>query len=622
MAPTQDAPFVDHGVASPFSEPRGIVSTTDGEGKNVVLIWLFDHRGGYALLMVDVATGKSWELPTPFPIGGDCPYSSILSSKNRYYTHFNSHFVEFDPSRKQFTFVAKTSPQMAMSMTEDKTGVIWSATYPQCGLVSYNPATGTFTDYGHLNREDWAQYPRSVAVDDSGWVYIGLGYTRSHIIAFQPETRQVVPLMKEEERKQGMPDLYPAENGKVYGQKDPGTEPQWLELYAGRARPIEGVPPSPPKKIITGTQGLFYREFPNGDFLSECDLISKTITVREKASGLTRSVTFSYTSEGAHIMSVATAPDGSVCGGTAFPFRFFRYDPEKDRWENQPCYNQWNTVATQGDRFFVGGYGSGFLLEWNPFAPWTGTEKGNPQSNPRYLAEADPDIYRPHELHALADGKTLVLAGTPAYGATGGGLFIWDREQGSGRLLRHTDILENHSTFSITSLPSGLIVAGTTTAPGTGGQKKATEAQLYFLDPYSGHLLWHQPLFPGAQTYMDLIYDDRNGLVYGFVDWVRYFVFHPEKREVVYQEETNKRLGPCSGGQGPRVFVKGPDGTVYVLMQRVIAIVNPRSLSLVPIGHPPKPITVGGDYASGRLFFACGSRLFSFDVDTDKQTKG
>ena len=110
--------FRDHGVATPVSNHRGTVATVDGEGRNVVLVWLFDHRGGYALLMIDADTGKSEEIPMPFKVRGDCPFSSILSSRNKYYTHFQSHFVEFDPVKRAFTFCRKTKPRMAMGMTE------------------------------------------------------------------------------------------------------------------------------------------------------------------------------------------------------------------------------------------------------------------------------------------------------------------------------------------------------------------------------------------------------------------------------------------------------------------------------------------------------------------------
>ena len=65
-------------------------------------------------------------------------------------------------------------------------------------------------------------------------------------------------------------------------------------------------------------------------------------------------------------MGLAAAPDGTICGGTAFPMRFFSYNPDTDQWINRASYGQWNTIARQGDHFFVGGYRGGFLLDWDP----------------------------------------------------------------------------------------------------------------------------------------------------------------------------------------------------------------------------------------------------------------
>ena len=154
---------MDHGVATPNSSHRGIVATVDGEGRNVVLMWLLDHRGCASLLVVDLETGDSHQRTIPFHPRSDSPFASMLSSKNRYYTHFASHFLEYDPATDEFTFFHETAPQMAMSMTEDDNGVIWAATYPQSGVVSYNPETGELRDYGQVYTQNWAQYPRSIA---------------------------------------------------------------------------------------------------------------------------------------------------------------------------------------------------------------------------------------------------------------------------------------------------------------------------------------------------------------------------------------------------------------------------------------------------------------------------
>ena len=51
--------LIDHGVASPLSNHRGIVATVDGNGRNVALVWLFDHRGGYAILVIDATVGRN-----------------------------------------------------------------------------------------------------------------------------------------------------------------------------------------------------------------------------------------------------------------------------------------------------------------------------------------------------------------------------------------------------------------------------------------------------------------------------------------------------------------------------------------------------------------------------------
>ncbi len=611
--------FLHHGVATPVSNHRGIVATVDGQGRNVVLVWLFDLRGGYALLLIDAETGKSEEFAMPFPPGGDCPYASILSSGNKYYTHFNSHFVEFDPVKRAFTFHRQTAPQMAMGMTEDDNGVIWSVTYPQSGVVSFNPKTREFRDYGHVHKENWQQYQRHVAADDAGWVYFGIGMTTSHIIGLDPRTGQAKAMIPENERVRGAAAVHRDVNGKVYGypgaphDKPNTAQDNWYELYKGQARKIGKRPSIRNKRIITGSQGLFHTEFPDGKRLRVCDTVERVMTVEDPKTGTVRKLTFDYRSEGAHVMGVAVAPNGTVCGGTAFPMRFFSYDPQADKWTNRECYGQWNTVARQGDRFFVGGYGAGFLLEWDPARPWVPTEKGKQDANPLFLTDCTPAINRPHELLAHPDGSTLVLAGTPEYGFTGGGLLFWDRKTKKRVLVEHTDILPQQATMSLAALPDGKLLGGTTTSPGTGGEKKATQAELYIMDMKTRKVLWHEAVFPAAQDYSDLC-PGPNGLVYGVVDRARLFVFDPVKREVIYERETQARFGLTNSQQGPRIFVTGLRSAVYMLFTKGIGLIDPAEFEVRLLAESPVPVGPGGDYHKGRIYFASGSHLYSYKV--------
>ena len=401
-------------------------------------------------------------------------------------------------------------------------------------------------------------------------------------------------------------------NGKVYGHTG-GSEGRWYELYKGEARPLDAAPNIQNKPVIAGSQGLFHRDFPDGARLVTCDLLERVLEVENPETQRTKRLEFDYHSEGAIIMGVAVAPDKTIRGGTTFPMRSFRYDPRSDAWTNRPAYGQWNTVARQGDRFFVGGYGHGFLLEFDPAHAWVATEKENAESNPRFLTEAYPAINRPHELLAHADGKTMVLAGTPAYGLTGGGLLFWNRETGEETVLEHTTILPEQATMSLVSLSEEQLLGGSTTRPGTGGQTKAAEAELYIMDVAAKQVLWHEAVLPGVQGYTDLA-AAKNGLVYGFADRKRVFVFDPEKREIVHQQETQSAFGLTATQQGPRVFVVGDDGAVYILFVKGIARVDPDTYEISMVAESPVPIGPGGDMLDGRIYFASGSHLYSYEA--------
>ncbi|MDH7570917.1 MAG: hypothetical protein QHJ73_15175, partial [Armatimonadota bacterium] len=335
--------------------------------------------------------------------------------------------------------------------------------------------------------------------------------------------------------------------------------------------------------------------------------------VEDPKSGETKRVSFDYQSEGAHVMGCAAAPNGTICGGTAFPMRFFSYDPKKDDWVRREAYGQWNTVAPLGDRFFVGAYSGGHLLEWEPARPWVTTREGDEKSNPRYLVGVEPVVNRPHDLLAQPDGKWVIMAGTPGYGLTGGGLLFWDRQARRATVLEHTQIIPDHSTMSLAPLPGGKLLGGTTIAPGTGGRTKAKQAELYIMDLETQRLEWHQVVFPDATTYTDLL-AGPDGLVFGFANGQRFFVFDAAKRQVIHQEETAATFGRTSGGQGPRVFVTAPDGRIFILFSRGIASLNPKTFQITMLAESPVPINVGGDYLDGRIYFASGSHIYSYQV--------
>lgn len=613
-APAQDLGngFFDHGVASPNSNSRGVVATVDGNGRNVVLVWLFDHRGTYALQMIDAETGKSEQFPVPFASKMDAVYCSLLSSKNKLYTLFADHFVEFDPVKRAFTFYKETLPQMSPGMTEDDKGVIWAATFPKCGIVSFNPETRAFKDYGYVYDQNWKQYPSSVAADDAGWIYFGIGVTAGQIMVFDPATGKAKPVLAESDRKKGAAFVYRDQDGKVYGKplRD-NKEEGWYQFHMGAVCKIDKHAVLNPKKYITGSQGLFHNEFPDDKKIKELDLIERKLVV-ETHGGASQSVSFDYASEGAWVMGVAAAPDGTIAGGTTFPMRFFNYNPKTGKLVNEAAFGQYDALAVQGDRFYFGVYPSGSLLEWDPSKPWIDTKTGE-ETNPKLVAASSLVVHRPHRVLAYPDGKTIILTGTPDYGYTGGGLLFWDREKKSSTILNDTSLILDQSTFSIAALPEGKFIGGCTTQPGTGGIRKAKEAELYIMDLKSKKVIWHKALFPNVQEYSDICVAP-DGLVYGVTDRKRFFVFDPVKLSVIYQQDIPSDFGTTPARESIRVFIHAPNNQLYLLFKNGIAQVESGTFDLKMKAKSPVPINTGGDYLDGRIYFVSGSHLCSYKL--------
>jgi len=190
-------------------------------------------------------------------------------------------------------------------------------------------------------------------------------------------------------------------------------------------------------------------------------------------------------------------------------------------------------------------------------------------------------------------------------------MLIWDRATGEHWLLTHEDLLPEQSTMSLVPLPAGKLLGGSTTDPGTGGERKAKEAELYRFDLASRRIERHAVFFPGAQSYSDLC-AAPGGLVYGVVDQHWFFVFDPAKFELLHVEDCSGTLGSTGSQQGPRIFVASPAGKIYMLFQKGIVRVEPETYKLTLLAASPVPIGPGGDWLDGRIYFGSGSHVYSY----------
>ncbi len=599
--------FTDHGVAADVSRSRGAAATVDGEGRRVVLVWLSDQRACASMLVIDAATGETQQIPVERS-SADSPFAVLLSSRNQWYSQFGSRFYEFNPATLTFSFVGDTPARCAMSMTEDASGTIWAALYPGSHLVSFNPETRELVSHGALNEETWPQYPRSLATDDQGWVYTGIGNTTCQVAGFNAATGEVRRYVADENRVQGGGQVFVGTDGKVYAHA-PGWG--WHVLAGGEPTPVD-EPPVKRAPAKTGAQESVFSDFPDGSRIVELDVPERLLRVQD-ADEIVRELAFEYESEGSGILSIIQGPDGAIYGSTGHPLRVYRFDPLTGAFTHHGLGGKMghlNAMAVQRDLLFGALYGGGVLYQYDVGRAWTQADKQAP--NPRALGGSAPAITRPHALLAHPDGRHLIMGGTPAYGHTGGGLFIYDLEAGSGQILSHEQLLQDHSTLSLVALSDGNLLGGTTVAPGTGGQAKAAEAELYLFDWASRQVVWRQALVAGTTGITDLL-PAPEGLVYGIAANSTFFVFDPKTRSLVHEEDLSA-YGPPAGAQGPRIMTQGPDRAIYVLFRQAVVTIEPGTFGHRKLADSPVPIGAGVVLLQGRIYFTSGSHLWSYAI--------
>ena len=593
----QAAGFVDHGIPTPVAQTRGVVSTVDQSGQDVILTWLQDWRGGYAILMVNAETGASQQFDVPFKPDGDEPSAIYLSSKNRLYTLFNSQFVEFDVASKRFTFHGKVNGKTAMSLTEDKDGRIWAATYPNNQLVSFNPQNSSLQNHGQLAKESWTQYPRSIAVDAHGWVYVGSGLAASQIYAYNIQSHATQALLSSSQRVSGTAVVTQSQSNVVYARNGR----QQFMLTNGKASGLNAGAQVAESSLKGGAQNLVDREFPSGRRLVSVDMHDRTLVTRD-ASGQQKTVKFNYTTQGAALTFVCATGDNKVCGGTRFPMHTFYYSAGDNKFDSKQLPRQPNVMAALGSRLYVAAYPDGKLFQ----------ESENGKNEFSEVLNAYPSINRPHAMLIMGGGSQIALAGTPEYGTTGGGMMFWNRSTGQKSRIDHWHLVPNHSVQAMIELSNGMLLGGTTVAPGTGGVTKAgNSGELFLMDANTHEVRWRGAPVPGAKTITDLVVG-TDGLVYGLADSVDLFVFNPNNRQVVSVNRFSKDLGPSVYAQGTRAFVKGADGSIYVLLYNGIGKVDTKAHTVTRVVSSPVRITVGGAAANGRIYFGSNNHLYSW----------
>ncbi len=232
-----------------------------------------------------------------------------------------------------------------------------------------------------------------------------------------------------------------------------------------------------------------------------------------------------------------------------------------------------------------------------------------PVQNPRILGQWSRDVCRPRTALAHPDGKHVMMAGYAGYGLCGGGIAIVNLETGADTLLTaEEDLLPGHSCITLKALPNGDLVGGTTVGAAGGGHAIATEAELFILDWQTKKITFRTVPVPDYGT-ITSIYVLDDGLVYGLAGNSVFFVFDPDKKEIIHSESFAEY-----GGVPRHALQVGPDGKLYAMMSNAILRIAPGTFEHEKITATPVQIHAGGAFVNGLLIFAHSSHVWSYQV--------
>ncbi len=368
--------FVDHGIGAEIAELRSMVPTVTEAGETLLIASPTDSGERGYLLVTDMESGETTQHFCPEGVRQFDPFGALLHSNGKHYHTQGPILLEFDPAAGEFTFHGRPSTRTSpyLCFTEGLDGTVWAGGVYNTGLISYDPQTREMTDHGRMDETE--KYLSHLAEDDAGWIYCGIGTSRSNIVAYHPETEERRSLIDEELRAVGTGYVEPLADGSVYGRIG---EDHHLHLHDGVATPIENRAECGERRDVRDLHyGSKERELPDGREVRRYDLWERAIVVHDPETAETKTYTFDYESGGANITSLGPGPDGTVYGSTSHPMHLFTLDSETGDLSNNGPIPQvgggnFCAISSLGDLVFGVQYAAGQLWQYDTTQPWNPT---------------------------------------------------------------------------------------------------------------------------------------------------------------------------------------------------------------------------------------------------------
>jgi hypothetical protein len=541
------------------------------------------------IVAVDPLTGRCEVFESPIP--SECgAWALAVGPDGQVYvgTLPSAHVLRLDWAQRKLVDMGRPSDteQYIWQLALGTDGKLYGCTYPSAKLVRFDPATGRGEDLGRMDPTEL--YARSVAADDRGFVYVAIGMSTRHVVAYEIATGEHRDITPEELAGPGSATVNLGDDGKVYAYV--GDKHLRLDGWTAEIIPADQHRTMPPLHLSDGR------------------LVSyggRTITLRDPESGETTTHPTGYEGKSQSFFRIGLGPDGQLYGSTAMPIHFVRADPDSDAWEElgQPGGGEFYSFLAYGADLIGAAYsGHAPLMIYHPGRPWGPAEK--PDGNPWLIHyPGENSGWRPMAIVPGKDDKVYIGA-VSGYGLLGGPLCVFDPD--TGHVDQYLHLVPDESVVALAVLPDGTIAGGTTVGGGGGSHPTQTEAKLFLFDPGTREKTFETTPVPGRAA-IDALAVGRDGLVYGFAGDTM-FVFNAKGRQV--QETSRHELGTVIYN----ALAPGADGELYGVANGGIFTIDTATRRAKVLATYPGGISGGFAIIGRRIYFTSGPEIVSYTL--------
>jgi len=562
-------------------------------------------RGTLDIVAVNPLTGEAevFSGPLPSEMGA---YAMALGPDGQIYlgTCIRAHVLRLDWKQRRLVDLGRPSETeqyiWGFALGTDKK--LYGCTSPNGKLVRYDPATDKAEDLGRMDPKE--ELARSIASDDKGFIYVGIGTAARHLVAYEISTGRRQNILPAELSGIGTCGVSVGADGKAYGAA--GGQSLRLEGWEAVPIPAEQCPGGPPLILADG-RAVSY----DGRSISVSDpMTSQAIQKR-----------VIYQGKGMCPYRIGLGPDGRLYGSTLVPLHFFRADPDSEHWEKigELGGGEFYSFIAHKDVLVGAAYGAlATIMIYRPDKPFAPDKA--PGGNPWLIHyKGENSGWRPK---AMIDGPEdkVYIGAMPGYGELGGPMCVLDPATGKVDVYRH--LVQDQSVIALAELPDGLIVGGTTVIGGSGSHETQKDGKIFLWDPKRREKLFEAVAVPG-QKGVEALAVGPDGLVYGFAscggqNGSTFFVFDPAAQKVI--QVVDREVHGLEGcltydtvalhcAMGP-----GPGGELYGLDRSGIFAVDRKERRPRLLARYPNGIDGGFAIRGRQIFFISGGNIVSYTL--------